>query len=113
MNDVALRKPGEVRVLRAARPVRTMTETTGEHVGLAAIGYNIGQRWMIVWVPDRRDEPITELGAGITGRAVRNADRIAIIDRRLVVGVVFRISPARRRVGCRGRTGGQCRARDG
>src|SRR5262249_49639717 len=96
LNNVALRKPSEVGVFWAARRVRAMTKPAGEHIGLAAVSYNIWQWPMVVWVPDRRDESVPELGPGIAGGAVRHAHRITIVGRRLVVGIVLRISPPRR-----------------
>src|SRR5205823_1125733 len=80
LDDVALRKAGEVGVFWAARPVRAMTKPTGEHVRLAAVGHDVRKRPMVARVPDRRDEPITELAPRITGRAVRHAHKITVVD---------------------------------
>jgi hypothetical protein len=83
-----------------------MTIPAGGHVGFAAICYDIRQWRMVFRVPDRRDESGAELGPGVTGRAVWHADKIAIVDWRLVVAIVLDIRPPRRRVSGRG-GGGQ------
>src|SRR5262249_24882961 len=93
----------EVGVLRTSRPIRAMTEPAGEHVGLAAISYDVRQWPMVARVPDRRDEPVPELGPRITGGAVWHANKITVVDRWLVVGIVVDVSPPRRRVGRHGR----------
>jgi hypothetical protein len=61
------------------------------------------RQWrMVSWVPDGRNESVPKLGPGVTGRAVWHAHKITVIERRLVVWIVLRISPPRRRVSGRG-----------
>jgi hypothetical protein len=105
-DDVALRKTCEVSVFRTPRPVGAVTKPAGEYVGLAAVSYDVRQRPMVARVPDRCDESVPELAPGITGRAVRHTHNVTVIDRRLVVGIVLRISPPWRRVARCGRRDG-------
>ena len=106
-DDVTFWKARDVSVLRASGPIRAMTVAAGEHAGLASVCYDVRQWPMIVGVPDWRDERGPELGPGITSRAVWHVNKITVVDRRLVVGVVVDISPPRRRVGRRGHGLGQ------
>src|SRR6185437_17022474 len=82
---------------------REPCESRGSRTDLGAPGGEIppGDSTMIVRVPDWRDEWGPELGPRITGRAVWRVNKITVVDRRLVVGVVVDISPPRRRVGRR------------
>ena len=107
MDDVTFWKARDVSVLRASGPIRTMTIPAGEHAGLASVGYDVRQWPMIVGVPDWRYERGPELGPGIPSRAVWHVNKITVVNRRLVVGVIIDISPPRRRVGRRGYGFGQ------
>ena len=69
-----------------------MTVAAREDVGLAATGNDIGQRPVVARMPDRRDEPISQLAPGITRGTVRHAHGPAIVDRGLMVRIIRRIT---------------------
>src|SRR4029077_17402593 len=92
----------KVRVFRTAGADGAVTKSAREHSGFAAVRDNVRQRAVVAWVPNRRNETITQLAPGVASRAVWHANWLSIIDGRLVVGIVGRIGPSGRTIcgGC-------------
>ena len=111
-DDIALREAGEVGVFRPSRPIRAMTKPACEQVRLTAVGNDVRQWPMVARMPDGCDKSVPELGPGIAGRAVWHAHEITVVDRRLVVGIVLRISPSWRELSRRGGGNGERYAND-
>src|SRR4051812_5330329 len=98
LDDVTLRQASEIGIFRPSRSVSAMTIAACEHVWLAAVGDDVGQRRVVVRMPNRRDESIPKLAPSITGRAIGHSHRLTVVDRRLISWIVLWISPSRRPV---------------